>query len=383
MRLAVPAAARDGAAAPRRSPRRRRRRRRSSAWSASRPRCGWSSRASRRWRAAWRRCWCAANRAPARSWSRAPCTPAATRSDGPFVAVNCGAIPENLLEAEFFGCRKGAYTGAAAGPRRLLPGGARRHAVPRRDRRPAARDAVQAAARDPGAQVRPIGAAAEDAVDVRIVSATHKDLRRRGAGGPVPAGPVLPAQRDRDPGAAAARAARRPAARCARALLARIARDAGVAAAAAVARARWQQLAAHPLPGNVRELENLLHRAVALSAMATRSTPATSASADDGCRQRARADAFDAGASGSAGADVPASFAMARRAAADDLQATSTRSSATSSMRALEQHASTAPRPRRAWACRCGRCATAWRGSASTSAATRERRGPDARRRGR
>ncbi|RYY81118.1 MAG: sigma-54-dependent Fis family transcriptional regulator, partial [Comamonadaceae bacterium] len=36
------------------------------------------------------------------------------RSDGPFVAVNCGAIPENLLEAEFFGARKGSYTGSAA-----------------------------------------------------------------------------------------------------------------------------------------------------------------------------------------------------------------------------------------------------------------------------
>ena len=34
------------------------------------------------------------------------------RASGPFVAVNCGAIPENLLEAEFFGARKGAYTGS-------------------------------------------------------------------------------------------------------------------------------------------------------------------------------------------------------------------------------------------------------------------------------
>src|SRR5207237_3977371 len=36
------------------------------------------------------------------------------RSDGPFIAVNCGAIPETLLEAEFFGAKKGSYTGASA-----------------------------------------------------------------------------------------------------------------------------------------------------------------------------------------------------------------------------------------------------------------------------
>ena len=36
------------------------------------------------------------------------------REGGPFVPVNCGAIPENLMESEFFGYRKGAFTGAAA-----------------------------------------------------------------------------------------------------------------------------------------------------------------------------------------------------------------------------------------------------------------------------
>ena len=72
------------------------------------------------------------------------------RAAQPFIAVNCGAIPENLMESEFFGYRKGAFTGAEARPRRLLPGGERRHAVPRRGRRPAARDAGEAAARDPG-----------------------------------------------------------------------------------------------------------------------------------------------------------------------------------------------------------------------------------------
>ena len=97
------------------------------------------------------------------------------------------------------------------GPRRLLPGGARRHAVPRRDRRPAAGHAVQAAARDPGASGAP------DRLDPgRRGGRAHRQRHPQGPGGrragrPLPAGPVLPPERDRDSGAAAARAARRPA----------------------------------------------------------------------------------------------------------------------------------------------------------------------------
>ena len=65
-------------------------------------------------------------------------------------------------------------------------------------------------------------------VDVRIVSATHKDLAAEVQAGPLPAGPVLPAQRDRDPRAAAARAPRRPAGALRRAAARASRRDAGV-----------------------------------------------------------------------------------------------------------------------------------------------------------
>ncbi|RYY72676.1 MAG: sigma-54-dependent Fis family transcriptional regulator, partial [Comamonadaceae bacterium] len=185
------------------------------------------------------------------------------RSDGPFVAVNCGAIPENLLEAEFFGARKGSYTGSAAdrdGYFQAARGGTL-FLDEIGDLPLAMQSKLLRAIQE--RSVRPIGSTAEDAVDVRIVSATHKDLHAE-----VQASRfrqdlfyrlnvieiAVPALRDRREDLPALCAA----------LLARIAHDAGmpvpVLSADVIAR-----LAAQPLDGNVRELENLLHRAVALN----------------------------------------------------------------------------------------------------------------------
>ena len=72
------------------------------------------------------------------------------RADGPFIAVNCGAIPGELMESELFGHKRGSFTGAVADKKGLIADRRRRHAVPRRGGRPAAAHAGQAAARDPG-----------------------------------------------------------------------------------------------------------------------------------------------------------------------------------------------------------------------------------------
>jgi len=185
------------------------------------------------------------------------------RNEGPFVAVNCGAIPENLLEAEFFGARKGSYTGSAAdrdGYFQAARGGTL-FLDEIGDLPLAMQSKLLRAIQE--RSVRPIGSTQEDAVDVRIVSATHKDLQAE-----VQAGRfrqdlfyrlnvieiAVPALRDRREDLPALCAA----------LLARIAHDAGMAIPV-LAPSVIDRLAAHPLQGNVRELENLLHRAVALN----------------------------------------------------------------------------------------------------------------------
>jgi two-component system response regulator PilR (NtrC family) len=185
------------------------------------------------------------------------------RSDGPFVAVNCGAIPENLLEAEFFGARKGSYTGSSQdrdGYFQAARGGTL-FLDEIGDLPLAMQSKLLRAIQE--RSVRPIGSTQEDSVDVRIVSATHKDLH-----GEVQASRfrqdlfyrlnvieiAVPALRER----------REDLPALCDALLTRIARDAGMPVPTLSVDV-LQLLSEHPLHGNVRELENLLHRAVALS----------------------------------------------------------------------------------------------------------------------
>lgn len=98
------------------------------------------------------------------------------RADGPFIPVNCGAIPKELMESEFFGHRKGSFTGATADKQGLFQaanGGTLfldEVADLPLDMQVKLLRAIQEKA------VRPIGSDQEIPVDIRILSATHKDL---------------------------------------------------------------------------------------------------------------------------------------------------------------------------------------------------------------
>lgn len=186
------------------------------------------------------------------------------RAEQPFIAVNCGAIPDNLMEAEFFGYRKGAFTGAmedrdgffqaAHGGTLMLDEVA--------DLPLALQVKLLRAIQE--RRVRKIGATTEEPVDVRIISATHKDLARCVEEGGFREDLyyrlnvielALPALRQR----------REDIGLLADAILARLAASDNGVNSAILGPGALQALCAHAFPGNVRELENILERALAFA----------------------------------------------------------------------------------------------------------------------
>jgi two-component system, NtrC family, response regulator PilR len=186
------------------------------------------------------------------------------RAEARFVAVNCGAIPENLLEAEFFGYRKGAFTGAnedREGFFQVADGGTL-FLDEIGDLPLAMQSKLLRVIQE--RSVRPVGATAETPINVRILSATHKDLSAEVAAGRFRQDLFyrlnviqirVPPLRERleDLGLISTR------------VLTRIAQDAGVSPAPRLTAGALQTLSRYAFPGNVRELENLLHRALALA----------------------------------------------------------------------------------------------------------------------
>ena len=185
------------------------------------------------------------------------------RANGPFVAVNCGAIPENLIEAEFFGARKGAYTGATQdreGYFQAAQGGTL--FLDEIGDLPLAMQAKLLRVIQER-RVRPLGGVQEEAVDVRLVSATHRDLAALVQDGGFRQdlfyrlnviGLRTPPLRER----------REDLPELASNLLQRICTESGLDAPELTPEA-LARLQASELPGNVRELENLLQRALAMS----------------------------------------------------------------------------------------------------------------------
>lgn len=179
------------------------------------------------------------------------------RAEGPFVAVNCGAIPGELMESEFFGHRKGSFTGAVSDKPGLVQSadGGTLFLDEIADLPLAMQVKLLRVIQEKS--VRPVGASAEVAADARILSATHRNLGQMVARGDFREDLFyrinvielhVPALRERGEDVVL----------LARHILAKL--DAKVTLDASACNA----LANYSFPGNVRELENMLERAVTL-----------------------------------------------------------------------------------------------------------------------
>jgi len=186
------------------------------------------------------------------------------RRDRAFVPVNCGAIPENLMESEFFGYRKGAFTGASddrEGFFQVADGGTL--FLDEVAELPLAMQ-VKLLRAIQEKRVRKVGATGEEAVDVRLICATHQDLKALVEQGRFRQDLFyrLNVIELRMP---ALRECREDIPAMAQHILQRLARAAGLITPDLTDSA-LQALQSYPFPGNVRELENVLERALALMA---------------------------------------------------------------------------------------------------------------------
>lgn len=184
------------------------------------------------------------------------------RAERAFVPVNCGAIPEELMESEFFGHRKGSFTGAVADKPGLFQAadGGTLFLDEVADLPIHMQVKLLRAVQEKS--IRPVGEHREVAIDVRILSATHRDLEALVKEGRLRQDLYyrinvielhLPALRERVEDIPMLTDH----------ILTRLARDTGLAEVAISERA-LARLQSYRFPGNVRELENILERAMTL-----------------------------------------------------------------------------------------------------------------------
>ena len=185
-----------------------------------------------------------------------------SRADAPFVAVNCGAIPENLMESEFFGYKKGAFTGADSDKMGYLKAAEKGTLfLDEVGDLPLAMQ-VKLLRVIQEKKVRRVGDTVEDPIDVRIISATHRSLSEQ-----VDAGQFrqdlfyrlnvielkMPSLREIPEDISL----------MVQQVVERLARQAGNPPPA-ISEEAMLALRRYDFPGNVRELENILERALAL-----------------------------------------------------------------------------------------------------------------------
>jgi two-component system, NtrC family, response regulator PilR len=185
------------------------------------------------------------------------------RREGPFVAVNCGAIPTELMESEFFGHKRGSFTGAVADKKGLVQSAEGGTLFLDEVADLPLHMQVKLLRVVQEKTVRPVGEAREETVDVRILSATHRNLVDLVAQGLFREDLFyrinvielrVPALRERSSDIG----------EIAEAILQRLARRANTRTPElSVDSVRTLEI--YPFPGNVRELENVLERAMTLS----------------------------------------------------------------------------------------------------------------------
>jgi two-component system response regulator PilR (NtrC family) len=184
------------------------------------------------------------------------------RASGPFVPVNCGAIPSELMESEFFGHRKGSFTGAMSDKEGLFQAahGGTLFLDEVADLPLPMQVKLLRAIQEKA--VRPVGSQQEQSIDVRLLSATHKDLARLVESGDFRQDLYyrinvielrVPSLRER----------RGDIPLFAQSMLARMAEEYG-GEPPRISDAAMAALEDYAFPGNVRELENILERAYTL-----------------------------------------------------------------------------------------------------------------------